>query len=313
MGHAHPHPHPPVHGGHAHRLTRPSTLALRTAFFLNLGFTVVEAVGGWWTNSIAVLTDALHDAGDCLVLGLAWWLQGVARRGRDPNYSYGYGRYSMLGGWLASWVLIAGALYMLSASVPRLFQPQEPHAPGMMLIACFGLVMNGLAAWRLHDGNTLNERGIYLHLLEDVLGWAAILVGAVVIHFTGLVVMDPLMSIAISIYILWNAAGTLRQGTRLLMQAHPLHVDPRILRTRLMALPGVLDLHDEHTWSLDGNFVVHTVHIAVDDIDLPEALAVKQQARALMLAAGIHHATIELEWPQESSCTDKGPAHDASS
>ena len=130
----------------------------------------------WWTGSIAVLTDALHDAGDCLVLGTAWYLQRVALKGRDAHYSYGYGRYSMLGGWLTSVVLIVGALVMLWVSVPELWAERTPDTVGMMGIAVFGLLMNGLAAWKLHGGGTLNERGAYLHLLEDVLGWAAVLV-----------------------------------------------------------------------------------------------------------------------------------------
>jgi cobalt-zinc-cadmium efflux system protein len=272
---------------------------LRAAFFLNLGFTVVEALGGWWTDSIAVLTDALHDAGDCLVLGVAWYLQRIAARGRDGHYSYGYGRYSMLGGWLASMVLIAGALFMFTVSVPRLLAPVQPHSAGMIAIALFGLVMNGIAAWKLHGGTTLNERGIYLHLLEDVLGWAAVLLGAVVIHLTGWAAIDALLSMGISLYILVNAVRTLRRGTGILMQQVPPGLDMQAVRATLLALPRVKDLHDAHTWSLDGEFVVHTVHLVVEDIGLREALDVKQRARAALAALGIHHTTIELEWESE--------------
>lgn len=255
--------------------------------------------GGLWTNSVAVLTDAMHDAGDCLILGAAWYLQLVAMKGRDARYSYGYGRYSMLGGWLTSLVLIAGALFMLTMSVPRLWEPQEPHALGMMGIAVFGLIMNGIAAWKLHGGATLNERGAYLHLLEDVLGWAAVLVGAVIIHFTGWLVVDPLLSIAISIYILGNAIGTLRRGTGILMQQIPPDIDMQAVRNALMAIPHVKDLHDQHTWTLDGSFIVHTVHMVVGDVDLASALDVKARARKELKRLGIHHATIELEWERE--------------
>lgn len=274
------------------------------AFLINLAFTGVEVAGGWWTGSIAVLTDALHDAGDCLVLGTAWYLQRVALKGRDAQYSYGYGRFSMLGGWLTSLVLIAGAVGMLVVSVPKVLHPEAPHTTGMIGIALFGLAMNGLAAWRLHAGSTLNERGAYLHLLEDVLGWAAVLVGAVLIHFTGWVVLDPLLSVGISGYILFNAIGTLRRGTAILMQHVPEGIDLAAVRERLLAIPHVRDLHDQHTWSLDGSFVVHTVHLVVADIEHREALGIKRQARNELRALGIHHATIELEWDGEDCGTN---------
>ncbi|MBK9512614.1 MAG: cation transporter [Flavobacteriales bacterium] len=300
-----PHDHAHAHAGHDHHGHdhghghAAGAASLRVAFFINLAFTVVEAVGGWWTGSIAVLTDALHDAGDCLVLGTAWWLQRVAMKGRDAQYSYGYGRYSMLGGWLTSVVLMVGAGAMLVLSVPKLWAPELPHTTGMMGIAVFGLLMNGLAAWQLHGGASLNERGAYLHLLEDVLGWAAVLVGAVVMYLTGWAIVDPLMSVGISVFILSNAVGTLRKSTGILMQEIPAGIDMQAIRTRLMTIPHVRDLHDQHTWTLDGNLVVHTVHVVVADVDLLQARAIKAQARAELKALGIHHATIELEWADE--------------
>jgi cobalt-zinc-cadmium efflux system protein len=260
---------------------------------------VVEIVGGWWSGSIAVLTDAIHDGGDCLVLGTVWYLQRVAMKGRDAHYSYGYGRYSMLGGWLTSVVLIVGAVIMLVLTVPQLGKPSTPNTSGMIGIALFGLVMNGFAAWKLHGGGTLNERGAYLHLLEDVLGWAAVLVGGIIIHFTGWAVVDPLLSVAISCFILYNAVGTLRKGTGILMQEIPDQLDMQAVRTQLMAIPHVTDVHDQHTWTLDGSFIVHTVHLVVADVDLRSALEAKATARALLLKMGIHHATIELEWADE--------------
>ncbi len=299
MVHQHVHAHGPSHGhahGHVHAA---GAGALRTAFFLNLAFTGVELAGGLWTGSVAVLTDAVHDAGDCLVLGAAWYLQRVATKGRDARYSYGYGRYSMLGGWLTSMVLMAGAVFMFSVSVPRLWEPVMPHTTGMMGLAVFGLVMNGLAAWKLHGGSTLNERGAYLHLLEDVLGWAAVLGGAIVIHLTGWAIVDPLLSMAISMYILVNAIGTFRKGTGILMQEVPKDIDLEAISGRLLAIPGVIDLHDQHTWTLDGNFVVHTIHLVLDDVGLEQAWATKAQARKELHALGIQHATIELEWKGE--------------
>ncbi len=295
MAHHH-HGHHHAHHAHGHDQ---AARALRTAFLLNLAFVGVEVVGGWWTNSLAVLTDAVHDAGDALVLVIAWYLQRVARRGIDARYTYGYARYSMLGGWLASLVLITGALFMITMAVPRLGTPVTPYAPGMMVLAVFGIAMNGYAAWRLHKGHTLNERGAYLHLLEDVLGWAAVLVGGGIIHLTGWAMIDPLLSIAIGLYILYNAIGTLRHGTALLMQAHPPGIDAEAVRHTLSAISGVKGLTDLHTWSLDGHFVVGSIHLVVDTEDIGEVRRIKAEARAALHELGIGHATVEIEWPGE--------------
>lgn len=299
MGHHHRHPPGHDHAHHAHGPAQRSTAALRTAFLINAAFTVVEAAGGWWTHSIAVLTDALHDLGDCLVLGLAWYLQRLAARGRDGAYTYGYGRYAMLGGWASAWVLIAGSLVVTAGALPRLFAPTLPHADGMALIAVFGLVMNGLAAWQLHGHGSLNERGAYLHLLEDVLGWAAVLVGALVIRFTGWAIIDPLLSIGIAALILVNAFRMLRQGTAILMQRGPDRIDATAVRAALLALPGVHDVHDQHAWSLDGNYTVLTVHLVVDAGDLHAAQRVKAAARHALHHLDVQHATIEIELPGE--------------
>jgi cobalt-zinc-cadmium efflux system protein len=268
------------------------------AFFLNLGFTVVEVAGGVATSSVAVLSDAVHDLGDCLVLGAAWYLQRIALRGRDAQYSYGYGRFSMLGGWMAAIVLIAGSVWMLATALPRLSSPGTPHANGMMALAVFGIVMNGLAAWRLHAGRSLNERGARLHLLEDLLGWAAVLVGGALIRITGWAVIDPLLSIGISLFILLNAVRTLRTGTGILMQAQPDASEAQRITTALRAIPYVLDVHDQHVWSLDGSYTVLTVHLVVDDL-AQNAHLVRAHARSTLTGLGIDHATIELESTDE--------------
>ena len=132
-----------------------------------------------------------------------------------------------------------------------------------------------------------------------VLGWAAVLIGGIVIHFFGWVIVDPILSIAISVYILFNAVGTLRKGTGILMQEIPPGIDQEAVHAKLMAIPHVADLHDQHTWTLDGSYIVHTVHVVVADVDLKSALEVKAKARDALMDMGIHHATIELEWADE--------------
>jgi cobalt-zinc-cadmium efflux system protein len=281
--HGHAHPHGDSIGN------------LRLAFFLNLAFTIIEFVGGVWTESMAVISDAFHDLGDVLVLGTAWYLSIVALRGRDAEYTYGYGRFAMLGGWITALVLIIGSCVLLVFTALRLRDPGEPHTGGMLVLAVFGLAMNGFAAWRLHGGGSLNERGAYLHLMEDVLGWLAVLIGAVIMHFTGWTFIDPLLAMAIAAFVLFNALRTLRRGTRILMQRLPEGFDEGKVTRVLRELPHVTGVHDQHAWSLDGAYVVLTVHLLLDTDEPSIQRDVKAAARAALTACGVHHATIELE------------------
>jgi len=291
---AHTHSHEGGHAGHSHATGASN---LRLAFFFNLAFTLIEIAGGFWTNSMAVLSDALHDMGDVLVLGAAWYLSHVAMRGRDAKYSYGYGRYSMLGGWLTALVLAIGSLVLIGFTLSRINDEHAPHALGMIGLAVFGLAMNGFAAWRLHGGSSLNERGAFLHLMEDVLGWAAVLIGAVVIHFTGFGIIDPLLSIAINLFVLFNAVRVLRAGTGILMQRLPEDFNAQAVTDALHQVPHVIDSHDQHAWTLDGEYTVLTVHLIVDTSDAAERSAIIAEAKHALHHMGIEHATIELELP----------------
>lgn len=293
MAHAHAH-HTPA-AGHARGARN-----LRIAFFFNLAFTLVELAGGLWTQSLAVLSDAFHDLGDALVLGAAWYLSTLAVRGRDGKYSYGYGRYGMLGGWLTSLVLAIGSLVLMGFTLARINSVHQPHAEGMILLALFGLAMNGIAAWKLHGGASLNERGAFLHLMEDVLGWAAVLAGALIIRYTGLGIVDPLLSIAINLYVFFNAVRALRKGTGILMQRLPEGFDEHGVTEALRALPHVVGVHDQHAWTLDGMYIVLTVHLVVDTGDPAERAALTSTARHMLASMGVHHATIELEQPQDA-------------
>lgn len=290
MAHVHQHEE-----GHHHHAS--GSRNLRIAFFFNVAFTLIEIAGGIWTTSLAVISDSLHDLGDCLVLGAAWYLSHLSQRGRDDRYSYGYGRYNMLGGWLTALVLAIGSLVLMGFTLSRINEEHAPHAIGMMLLAVFGLVMNGIAAWTVHGGNTLNERGAFLHLMEDVLGWTAVLIGAVIIHFTGIGWVDPLLSIGINLFILYNAVRTLRKGTGILMQRLPEGFDETAVTRALHAVPNVLGSHDQHAWSLDGNYIVLTVHLLVDTTDAAVRSIITRDARQALTELGVHHATIELELP----------------
>jgi cobalt-zinc-cadmium efflux system protein len=293
------HDHHHGHGhGHAHGEAAKNISA---AFFLNAFFVVVEAVGGFATNSVAILSDALHDFGDCLSLATAWFLAHKAEKPRDARYSYGYRRFSLLGAVFLSGVLTVSSAFMVAEAVRRLLAPQPVAARGMLWIAVFGVLVNGAAALRVGRGTSLNERAVFLHVMEDALGWIAVLVAAGVMLVADIPVLDPLLSLAIALWVLVNVARNLRSVFRILLQAVPEGVDPEALTARLLALDGVESIPDLHLWSLDGESHVMTLHVVTRAAD-PQT--VKHEIVALACGESIGHVTVEFERPGTVCDTD---------
>lgn len=289
------------HGHDHHDHDESGTIGV--AFFLNFSFALIEVAGGLLTNSVAILSDALHDVGDSLALALAWYLQKVSGRGRDRRFTYGYRRFSLLGALINSVILIGGSMVILAMAISRLIAPQPTIALGMLALAVLGIVVNGAAVLRLKKGHSQNAKVVALHLLEDVLGWGAVLVGALVIHFTGWYWIDPLLSLGIAVYILINAYRNLRTATKILLQGIPEGLDLAAIEAKLSAVAGVVSFHDLHLWSLDGERTILTVHLVLDAPATPEASCrVKQGTVAAMNDLGIDHCTIEIEGPDEP-CT----------
>ena len=218
--HEHNHSH-----GHLHNHDH-GTENIVTAFFLNLGFTVIELIGGLLTNSMAILSDAVHDLGDSVALGLAWYFQKFSHKKRDNTYTYGYKRFSLVGALINSVILITGSVLILTETFPRLIHPQQSDPKGMFILAVIGVAVNGAAMLRLRKGSSLNEKVVSLHMLEDVLGWLAILVGSVVMYFVNVPVLDPIMSLLISLYVLFNVFRNLRSIARIILQGTPDAADP---------------------------------------------------------------------------------------
>ncbi len=271
------------------------------AFFLNLSFALIEVVGGLFTNSVAILSDALHDVGDSLALALAWYLQKVSDKGRDRRFTYGYRRFSLLGALINSVILIMGSLFIFAMAISRLIAPQPTIALGMLALAVLGIVVNGAAVLRLRKGHSQNAKVVSLHLLEDVLGWGAVLVGALIIHFTGWFWIDPLLSLGIAVYILINAYHNLRSAAKILLQGIPEGLDLAAIEARLTAVAGVASFHDLHLWSLDGETTILTVHLVLDGpVTQDAACRIKRETSGAMEELGIGHCTIELEGADES-------------
>jgi len=280
-----------------------SSKNLGTAFVLNLVFAIIELIGGLFTNSVAILSDALHDFGDSLSLGLAWYLNKVSKRERDDAYSYGYKRFSILGALISSVVLILGSIFIISETIPRLLNPVQPDTSGMIVLGLLGLAVNGYAAIRLHKGASITERAVYLHLLEDVLGWAATLIGAIVMHFTDFAILDALLSLLIAVFILYNVYKNLRKGLTIMLQATPANLNMPSVHETLRQTDGVIDFHDCHAWTMDGQYHVLSVHLVVKDQSLESLEKLKKEVKQRLEYLGITHSTIEFEM-ENSACAD---------
>ena len=274
---------------------------IKVAFFLNLFFSLVELVGGLFTNSVAILSDAVHDLGDSFTLGISWYFEKASKKDRDSKFSYGYKRLTVLGAFISSFVLLLGSVFIIVETIPRLIDPVTPDTQGMMLLAGLGLLVNGFAAYRLSKGHSLNEKAVFVHLLEDVLGWAATLIGAIVIHFTDFSIIDPLLSILISTFILYNVYKNLKEGIQIILQATPATIDIEEIHQTLRQLPGVKDFHDCHVWSLDGRENVLSIHLITSEPhSMKELESIKTEAKRKLTEVGISHATIEFETEDEN-------------
>ena len=282
MGYGHDHNH---HSGN-----------IKTAFFLNFGFTLIEIVGGLLTNSMAILADAIHDLGDSISLGMAWYFDHLAHRERTDSYSYGYKRFSVVGAIINAIILLSGSIYIIIETIPRLINPANPDALGMVWLAILGVLVNGAAVFKLKKGHTINEKVVYLHLLEDVLGWIAVLMGALIMHFFDAPIIDPILSLAISAFILVNVFKNFRSVFSIIMQGVPDTANLKEITTLIKNQEQVHDVHDLHIWSMDGEYNVLTAHIVVPDhTDLNKLTTIKQSIARQLVKQNIHHTTLEFE------------------
>lgn len=295
---------------HHHHHSHSSSNRIGWAFFLNLGFSIIEFIGGWLTNSTAIMADAVHDLGDSLSIGFAWLLNRLSDKPANDVFSYGYRRFTLLGALLNGVVLVVGAVWVLTEAITRLQEPQMPIAEGMLGMAIFGIIVNGFAAWKMREGTTLNERVLNWHLLEDVLGWVAVLIVSVVLLFAEWPILDPLLTIVFSLFILINVARMLWQTAHLFLQATPDRTLRSTVESRLRELPHVTNIHHLHVWSLDGEHHVLSVHVVVDAcLDVASQIALKEDIAQVLSGLGLLHTTVELEFPDEF-CRDPGQLHD---
>ena len=277
---------------------------IKTAFFLNFSFTLIEIVGGLLTNSTAILADAVHDLGDTFALGQAWYFENLTTKKGSIKYSYGYKRFSLLGALISTVLLLTSSLYVLSEAIPRLIDPQHSNAQGMVFLAIIGVLVNGYAMFKLDRNNnqtSANIRVVALHLLEDVLGWAAILVVAIILLFKDIHILDPILAILITLYILHGVLNNIKQIIPIFLQASPESINIDSLKTELEAIDKVISSHHVHAWSLDGQHNMLTAHLIVDkNLNKEQILILKESARKAIENFDFFHSTLELEYSDEA-------------
>ncbi len=261
------------------------------AFILNLAFSVFEFVGGIFTGSVAILSDAVHDIGDAASIGISYFLERKSKRKPDENYTYGYARYSVTGSVITTLILLFGSLAVIYNAVGRIISPVEINYSGMIIFAVIGVAVNVCAAFFTRESGSMNQKAVNLHMLEDALGWIVVLIGAVVMRFTDFYIIDPIMSIGVAIFILINAVRNLKEALDLFLEKTPHGISVGEIKEHIEKIDGIKEVHHIHIWSMDGQNNFATMHVVTDG----DNHEVKHLVREELKEHGISHATLELE------------------
>ena len=269
------------------------------AFLLNLLFSIFEFFGGLITNSVAILSDSIHDLGDALSIGISYFMERKSKKGVDNKYTYGYIRFSVLGGVITTSILLVGSILVIIGAIKRLFNPLDVNYSGMIIFAIVGVILNFLAAYITKDGDSINQKSVNLHMLEDVFGWIVVLIGSIIMNFTDIKIIDSIMSIGVALFILFNALTNLKEVLDLFLEKTPKDINIDELKKHLLKINGVEDIHHIHVWSIDGYNNYATMHIVTKSKNIKN---IKQMIREELEEHNICHAILETE---DEVCTDK--------
>ncbi len=273
---------------------------------------MLEIAGGLWSGSLAILADGWHDLGDALSLALAYFLERKASKGPSRAFTYGYRRYSLLSSVIVALLLVAGSALILREAIPRFANPGQPRTEFMLVFAVLGILVNGYAVLKMRVGRSANEKVLSWHLLEDLLGWIAVLVGTLLMRAFGWNWIDPALAVVIALLVLWHVVGHTRESVQLFLQRTPEGFDLDGFRREVRAIAGVTGLHDLHAWSLDGQRHVLSLHVVLRRGT--DAAAAKATIRESAKSHGEFHVTIETEFEGEDCddrCADPTPGSKA--
>jgi len=270
------------------------------AFLLNLLFSIIEFIGGIITNSVAIISDSIHDMGDAMSIGVSFFLERKSLKKPDNKYTYGYVRYSVLGSIITTFILLIGSGLVIYNAILRLFNPVKINYDGMIIFAVLGVVINFLAAYFTKDGDSLNQKSVNLHMIEDVLGWGVVLIGAIIMRFTDIKIIDPILSICVAVFIFINSLKTLKEIIDIFLEKTPNYINIEELKKHLLKIDGIIDVHHIHIRSIDGFNNYATMHVVTDCSNKN----IKQRVKSELEEHGISHTTIEFE-DKDEKCNSK--------
>lgn len=277
-------------GDHAHEAEH----QMGAVFGLNAAFTLLELVTGYLFKSTAVLSDAIHDSGDVLSIAIAWILEKLSNKPADDHYSYGYQRFSLLGALITSIFLLIGSLVIIVSAIPKLIHPEPVNTTGVLWLAIFALAINGGAAYILRRGRSANQRLLSIHLMEDVLGWVAILLMTIILRFTTWTFLDPLLSMGIAGWIIYETFPEFQKILAVFLQGTPKEVDLPCVREDILKIPEVAGISHLHVWSTDGHYHMGTVTVMTTADTVHEQTAIKQKIRERVAQCHLVHMTIDV-------------------
>ena len=270
-----------------------SKFAVWLAFVLNFSFAIIEFIFGGLFGSSAILADAVHDLGDALAIGISAFLESISNREEDSHYTLGYKRLSLLGAMVTAVILMTGSVLVILENITKLFHPQPVNDEGIFWLGIIAVSINVLASLVVRKGKTKNESILSLHFLEDTLGWVAVILMAIVLRFTDWYILDPLLSLAISIFILSKAIPRFWSTLKIFLDAVPEGVDIKQVKKDLEQLEHVASINQLNLWTMDGLEKNAIVHVCLEEVEHMEVC--KEAIRALLKDCGFQNVTIEVD------------------
>lgn len=272
--------------------------AVWVAFFLNLTYAIVEFIAGGVFGSSAVLADSVHDLGDAIAIGISAFLESISNRKEDSHYTLGYKRFSLLGAMVTAVILMTGSVLVILENIAKIFHPQSVNDEGILWLGIIAITINVLASLVIRKGQTKNESILSLHFLEDTLGWVAVILMAIVLRFTDWYILDPLLSLAISFFILSKALPRFWSTLKIFLDAVPEGVDIQKIKTDLAELDHVASINQLNLWTMDGLEKNAIVHICLKEMEHMETC--KESIRIFLKDCGFQNITIEVDADLES-------------
>ena len=273
------------------------------AFFLNLSYAIVEFIAGGIFGSSAVLADSIHDLGDAIAIGISAFLETISNREEDSHYTLGYKRFSLLGALVTAVILMTGSVLVILGNITKLFHPQPVNDEGILWLGIIAVSINVLASLVVRKGKTKNESILSLHFLEDTLGWVAVILMAIVLRFTDWYILDPLLSLVISIFILSKAIPRFWSTLKIFLDAVPEGVDIKQVKSDLEQLDHVASINQLNLWTMDGLEKNAIVHVCLKEIEQMELC--KESIRSKLKDCGFQNITIEIDADLASHQTHK--------